>query len=435
MNNDLATNDLDAIETADAGPTAEAAHAPGVGAAAVVLKPRKSKPFFGRHPWVLDSAVDRIEADAADGDAVDGNGVDGSVVELLTDRGRFVARGVLNRRSRLRVRLYTWDAAEALDDAFWRQRIAAALRLRQTLGYDDPAGACRLVFSEADGLSGLIVDRYADQLVVQVNALAIDARLNVIVPALAELTGARGVTLRSEAGIPKLEGIEPRQGPAWGTTATEPVFIVEHGLRYGVDLATGQKTGFYLDQRENRRAAAAYFAGRRVLDMFCYSGGFSLAASRLGSAVEVLAIDSSQKALALAQANANLNEISNVRFHARDCFEALDELHIGRQRFGGIVLDPPKFTRSRQSVDDALRAYHRINRLAVELLEPEGILVTCSCSGSVSRDDFLFMLSGVSQKTGRAIQVLEQRGPSPDHPVSATCLEGEYLKCFICRVA
>jgi 23S rRNA (cytosine1962-C5)-methyltransferase len=398
--------------------------AAGIGRARVVLKPRKSKPFFGRHPWVLDSAIDRIEGSAEDGD----------VVELVNERGKFVARGLLNRRSRLRVRLYAWDSGVALDDAFWRRRLAAAVRLRQALGYDDPQGGARLVFSEADGLSGLIVDRYADHLAVQVNALAIDHRLETIVPALIDLTQARGVTLRSEAGIPKLEGMEPRQGAYWGTPPEGPVFIHEHGLRYGVDLATGQKTGFYLDQRENRKAAAGCFGGRRVLDLFCYSGGFSLAASRLGGAAEVLGVDSSEKAIALARANAALNGVANVHFQVRDCFEALDELHIARQRFGGIVLDPPKFTRSRQSVDDALRAYHRINRLAVELLEPEGILVTCSCSGSVSRDDFLFMLSGVSQQTGRDIQVLEQRGPAPDHPVSATCLEGEYLKCFVCRV-
>jgi 23S rRNA (cytosine1962-C5)-methyltransferase len=398
--------------------------APGFGTARVLLKPRKSRPFYGRHPWVLDSAIDRVEGQVSDGD----------LVELLSDKGKFIARGIINNRSRLRVRLYTWNPAETLDEAFWRRRLEQAIQLRRQLGYDDPGGAARMVYSEADGLSGLVVDRYGQHLVVQVNALAMAVRLECIVPLLVELLGAQSVTLRSEAGVAKVEGIEPQQGPFWGQPPDSPVFIQEHGLRYGIDLAKGQKTGFYLDQRENRRVAATYVRGRRVLDMFCYSGAFSLAASVLGHAREVLAIDSSHTAIALARANAELNSVANVRFHEQDCFEALDQLRLAGERFGAVILDPPKFTRSRQSVDEALRAYHRINRLAVDLLEDDGILITCSCSGSISREDFLLMLSGVAQKTGRELQVLEQRGPSPDHPVSTTCLENEYLKCFICRV-
>jgi 23S rRNA (cytosine1962-C5)-methyltransferase len=213
------------------------------------------------------------------------------------------------------------------------------------------------------------------------------------------------------------------------------VFIEEHGLRYGVDLLAGQKTGFYLDQRENRRAASAYLRGRQVLDLFCYSGGFSLTASRLGAAREVLGVDTSEKAVALARANAELNGVTNALFEQGDGFQVLDDFLAAGRRFDAIVLDPPKFTRTRQSVNDALRAYHRLNRVAADLLNPDGILVTCSCSGSVTREDFLQMLAVVAQKCGRDIQVLEQRGASPDHPVSATCPESEYLKCFICRVA
>ena len=223
-------------------------------------------------------------------------------------------------------------------------------------------------------------------------------------------------------------------GLAWGDDPGGPVFVTEHGLRYGVDLAVGQKTGFYLDQRENRRALAAYTAGARVLDLFCYSGGFSLNARRWGGATEVLAIDASPRALALARANAQLNGESGIRFVERDGFEALDELVIASDKFDVVVLDPPKFARNRAALDDALRAYHRLNRQAVNLLNPGGILLTCSCSGAVSREDFLYMLVGVAQQTGRDPQILEQRGAAPDHPVAATCLETEYLKCFICRV-
>lgn len=391
--------------------------------AQAILKPRKSRPFYNRHPWVLDSAVDRIE----------GNPSDGDVVDLLSEKGKFIARGAYNSHSRIRVRLYTWLETESLDRDFWMRRLQTALQLRSALGYDDPEGAARLVFSEGDGLSGLVVDRYADYLAVQVTALAIAKRLDVIVPLLVELARPRAVVLRTERGMTQAEGIDLRDGPYWGDPPAGPVFIRDAGLRYGVDLAEGHKTGFYLDQKENRRAAAGYLRGRRVLDMFCYSGGFSMAAAAQG-AREVLGFDSSPKAVALARANADLNELTNIRFDTGDAFEVLQSLVKSEQRFGGVVLDPPKFARSRNALSEAMRAYHWLNRLAVQTLEPGGFLVTCSCSGHVIREDFRDMLLGVAQQTGRDIQILEQRGASADHPVSATCLESEYLKCFMCRV-
>jgi 23S rRNA (cytosine1962-C5)-methyltransferase len=398
--------------------------APGMGVAEVRLKPRKVRPFFGRHPWVLDSAIARVDGQPADGD----------VVDLISDKGRFVARGLFNAKSRIRVRLYSWSAAEPLDDAFWRRRLEAAVALRRELSYTDPNGAARVVFSEADGLSGLIVDRYGEYLAVQTTALAMAQRLASLTPMLVELLHPRGIVLRNEKGLAQVEGIHIAEGLHWGQMPDGPVFIEEHGLRYGVDLREGQKTGFYLDQRENRRTAAEYCRGRRVLDLFCYSGGFGLTAIKLGGAREVFAVDGSQKALALARANAELNGVSNIHFQQGDGFETLDALRAAGERFGMIVLDPPKFARSRAALDDALMAYHRLNRSAAELLEPGGILVTCSCSGHVTREDFLHMLAGAAQRSGRDIQVLEQRGAAPDHPVSASCLESEYLKCFICRV-
>lgn len=395
-------------------------------AARALLKPRKARPFFGRHPWVLDTAIDRVEGTPADGD----------VVELLSDRGEWIARGLYNGQSRIRVRLYTWQAGEPLDDGFWRRRIETAIALRDRLFDGAGSRAARLVFSEGDGLSGLIVDGYGDYLVVQVGALGIGVRLKAIVEILAQLAKPRGILVRHDADVAKMEGLASLTDDelAWGEAPDGPVFIEEHGLRYGVDLSAGQKTGFFLDQRENRRAAAGYLRGRRVLDMFCYSGGFALSASRLGAAIDVLAIDSSPKAIALAKANAELNEIANVRFECADAFRSLESLAAEGRRFGGIVLDPPKFARRRQAVGEALRAYHKLNHLAVDLLEPEGILVTCSCSGYVTREDFLHTLAEVAARSGRDIQVLEQRGATADHPVSAACLESEYLKCFICRV-
>jgi len=387
-----------------------------------VLKPRKARPFYGRHPWVLDTAIARV----------DGAPTDGDVVDLLSEKGRFIARGIFNGRSRIRVRLYTWHAAEALDEAFWRRRLEEAIRLRAELGYDDPQGAARLVFSEGDGLSGLVVDRYADYLAVQITALAMAVRLPQMIAMLVELTRPRGIVLRTERGISRAEGLDLRDGPCWGQMPGEPLVISEHGVRFRVDLAEGQKTGFYLDQRENRRAAARYVRGRRVLDMFCYSGAFSLAAAT-GGAREVLGVDSSEKAVGLARANAELNNLTNVRFQSGDCFETMEALRAAGERFGTVILDPPKFARSRRAVDEALRAYHWLNRLGVALLEPGGILVTCSCSGHVTREDFFDMLFGVAQQSRRNVQVLEQRGAAPDHPVAVTCVESEYLKCFVCR--
>jgi 23S rRNA (cytosine1962-C5)-methyltransferase len=394
--------------------------------ARLVLKPRKARPFFGRHPWVLDSAIEQVEGGLADGD----------VAELFTDRGEWIARGIYNSQSRIRLRLYTWSADEPLDDRFWRRKIEAAIALRAELFPSTRHTAVRLVFSEGDGLSGLIVDRYGDYLVLQIAALAIARRIDLIAQILVDLLQPRCVLERYDRDVARLEGLTAAisDDVALGEPPAGPVFIEEHGIRYGVDLAAGQKTGFYLDQRENRRSAAGYLRGRQVLDLFCYSGSFALCAARLGGASEVLAIDSSPKAIALAKANAELNEINNVRFECGDAFRSLESLAASGKQFGGVVLDPPKFARRRQAVDEALRAYHKLNLMALDVLEPGGILVTCSCSGHVTREDFVHTLAEVAQRSGRDIQILEQRGAASDHPISATCLESEYLKCFICRV-
>ena len=400
--------------------------AAGLPAATVVLKPKRARPFFGRHPWVLDTAILRVDGTPADGD----------VVDLATHDGTFVARGLWNAASKLRVRLYAFDAATRLDEALWKSRIASAVSLRQSLGLADTNGAARLVNSEGDDLSGLIVDRYGAWLSVQVTALAMSQRLETICDALESLVAPKGILLRgAERGLSKLEGLHLPDRLVRGAAPNGPIFVTEHGLKFGVDLTEGQKTGFYLDQRDNRQAAARFARGRRVLDMFCYSGGFATACAVSGGARSVLAVDSSAKATALAKANADLNGAANVAVETADAFEKLAALKTAGDRFGMVILDPPKFARSRASLDDAMRAYHRINRLAVDLLESGGILVTNSCSGAVSREDFLVMLAGVAQRSGRTIQLLECRGAAPDHPVSAGCLEGEYLKCVIARVA
>jgi 23S rRNA (cytosine1962-C5)-methyltransferase len=389
----------------------------------IVLKPRSAGPLVRRHPWVLDSAIQRIEGTPADGD----------VVDLVSSRGEFVARGVFNSRSRIHVRLYTWEPDEKLDEAFWHRKLQAAWALRRRLGYDDPQQAARMVFSEGDGLSGLVVDRYGQFLVVQPTALAMAVRLAELLPMLVDLARPEGILLRTERDIVRAEGLEAPPGLRWGRLPEGPVLVRDHGIQYAVDLAGGQKTGLYLDQRENRPAAAAYFRGSRVLDVFCYTGGFALAAAA-GGAREVLGIDGSRRAVAEAQANAQRNALENVRFEAGEAFAALAGLGAAGQRFDGVVLDPPRFARSRAGVPEALRAYHRLNRLALGLIVPGGILVTCSCSGHVGRQDFFRMLQGVARQGRRDLQVLESRGAAPDHPVAIACPETEYLKCCICRV-
>jgi 23S rRNA (cytosine1962-C5)-methyltransferase len=407
----------------------------------VRLKPRKARPFFGRHPWVLDAAIAGVSESPADGD----------VVELVTERNEFIARGIWNSGSRIRVRLYTWREDEPLDEAYWRSRIAGAVALRRQLGYLAENSACRLVNNEADGLGGLIVDRYGPYLVVHVTALAIERRLDLLVPLLAEVCQAhgcevRGMLVRADEAMAKREGLvlaAAAEGAplhsnnvlrTWGELPQEAITIDEHGLRYGVDLLGGQKTGFFLDQRENRRTAASYMRDRSVLDVCCYTGGFSLAAAKLGGARDVLGIDTSSRAVALATANAERNGLTNVKFETGDAFKTVAALAAEGRKFGAVVLDPPKFAANRNALPEAFRAYERLNVGALNLLEPGGILVTCSCTGSVTREDFTHILAEVAAKARRPLQVLEGRGPAPDHPFSVSCLETEYLKCFVCRV-
>jgi 23S rRNA (cytosine1962-C5)-methyltransferase len=389
----------------------------------VVLLSKRARPFYGRHPWVFAGAVAAVEGDPADGDAVD----------LVTHAGAFVARGLFNGRGKIRVRLYSWDPAVDLDRAFFRDRLAAAVRLRDALGLNGPGRACRLVFSEGDGLSGLTVDRYDRWLAVQFTAFGLARRRVEFAESLAELIQPEGIYLRTERGIGKLEGLELKDGPLWGRPPDGPIEIDEDGLRFRIDLAEGQKTGFYLDQRDNRREVARLAVGRRVLDAFCYSGGFGLHAARAG-ARDVLGLDQSAPALVLARENAARNGLTNVAYERGDVFDRMETLAAAGERFGLLVLDPPKFARDRRGVEDALKGHCRLQKLAVRLLEPDGFLVVCCCSGLIAADMLEELLAQVAADEKRDIQILQRRGPSPDHPVSASCLESHYLKCIIARV-
>lgn len=388
------------------------------------MKPRHDAPFRHRHPWVFSGSVARVEGSPGDGDEVDLRDADGA----------FVARGLYNGRSQIRVRLYSWDEAEALDAAFFRGRIERAIAFRRNvLGWLTPGTACRLVFSEADGLSGLVVDRYDDWLVVQLTSLALARRAELLLDILGELTAARGVYLRTEKGIGRQEGLELSDGLVRGAEPPDRIEIREHGLDFLVDVRVGHKTGWYLDQRQNRLAAARLAAGRRCLDVCCYTGGFAVGLAA-GGAHEVLGIDASAPALAAAAENASRNGQDRVGWRAGDAFAVLPEMAEAGERFDLIVLDPPRFAQSRKGLAQALRGYAFLNEAAVRLLSPDGILVTCSCSGRVSRDEFVRMLASVATTAGRDLQVFAQAGAGPDHPISAACPESDYLKCLFCRV-
>jgi len=390
----------------------------------VILLPRRARPFYGRHPWVYAGAIDRLEGEPADGDEVD----------VCSHAGNFIAHGLYNSRSNIRVRLYTWSPDTPLDGDFFRQRIHAAVRLREeTLGLTGPGRACRLLFSEGDRLPGCTVDQYDRWLIVQFSSLALAQRRELLAELLAERLGPQGIYLRTERGIGQLEGLELQDGPLWGSMPEGPVTIEEAGLRFLVNVTQGQKTGFYLDQRDNRQAVARLATGRRMLDAFCYTGAFGLLAARAGAG-SVLAVDLSEPALALARENARLNGLDTLTFVRAEVFDRLQALKEAGEKFGLIVLDPPKFARARDAVEEALRAYRRLQTLALHLLQPDGILVTCCCAGLITLSMLEELLAQLAAEERRGIQILERRGQAPDHPVLATCPESSYLKCLISRV-
>lgn len=372
--------------------------------------------------------------------SVSGSPEDGEEVRLIAADGSFVCRGLWNARSQIVVRGYRWED-EPLDADFWRGRLHQALELRRTLaaaGRTPPPevgpGAVRLVFSEGDGLSGLTVDRYGEWLTVQFTSLALAARRELLLDLLEEALHPRGIVLRTEKGIGEEEGLELRDGLVRGEPPPERLLVEEDGLTLAVDAGTGQKTGFYLDQRDTRRGVAPFGEGRRVADVCCYTGGFSLALAR-GGARSVVGVDVSAPALELAQVNAETNGLSDrVGFVRSDAVRWMDEEAAAGRSYELVVVDPPRFARSRKGIPSALKGYARLNEAAVNVLAPGGILLTCSCSGRVTREDFQGVLAGVAARTGRSIQLLEVGGQAADHPVSASCPESSYLKAVLARV-
>ena len=411
--------------------TVAEASLPGNDFVEVVVRNRRAQPFFGRHPWVFVGAVDRVNGMKSE------DVPPGTIVKLVNSEGRFIAWGLYNPISRIVARLYSWQQERPLDAAFWQATIQQAVDSRRAMfDLSAPDTGCRLIFSEADGLSGLTVDFYGGYLLVQFTSLALFRHSDAILTALKTEVNPKGIWLRTEKGVREAEGLDVVDGLMSGQEPPRPLFIDEFSVSYGVDVQQGQKTGCYLDQRDNRLAASRYLKGAKVLDAFCFSGGFGITALKLGGAASVLGIDSSESALVLANANAELNGVADrCQWQRDDVRPALEALAGQGALFDAVILDPPKMARTRGGMDRAINGYVRLNLLGLQVLKPGGILITCSCSGLVSRDEFQEMLAEVARQTGRDIQVLENRSQPADHPVRVTCPETEYLKVLICRVS
>jgi len=390
----------------------------------VQLKPGREKALLRRHPWVFSGAVVGVSGSPGDGDTV----------EIQSSDGDFLAWGAYSSRSQIRSRVWSWDSAERIDERFFRNRLSTAIAARQTLLSSDQTNAVRLVHAESDGLPGLIVDRYGEILVTQILSCGAEHWRDVIVELLLELSGAKSVYERSDVDVRSLEGLVERKGLMAGEAVAAVVRIHERGLSYWVDLHSGHKTGFYLDQRANRGRLRDYAQGREVLDCFSYSGGFAVAALA-GGAISVLAIDSSARALELARENVLLNELPahKAELLEGDVFQQLREFRDRARSFDLIVLDPPKFAPTAAQAQRAARGYKDINLLAFKLLRPGGILFTFSCSGGVDMDLFQKIVAGAALDAGVDAQILEHLHQDLDHPVALNFPEGEYLKGLVIR--
>ncbi|RLC97546.1 MAG: 23S rRNA (cytosine(1962)-C(5))-methyltransferase RlmI [Chloroflexi bacterium] len=391
----------------------------------IILKRNRARPVVQHHPWLFSGAIARIEGDAVDGDIVD-----------VLDAGRnWLARGYLNRHSQITVRLLTWQQDEQVDRAFWRRRLERAVAARRSLANDPSTTAYRLVHAESNYLPGLIVDQYGGWLVVQFLTLGVERRKEELISLLVELLdGVSGVYERSDVDVRAKEGLGKRAGLLWGAEPPELVEALENGHSFLVDVRKGHKTGFYLDQRENRARLAHFCAGAEMLDAFAYSGGFSVYAAA-GGALRVTLVDSSAPALELARRNFALNSFEgcDAEYVEDDVFSVLRGYRAQGRRFDVIALDPPKLAHSRREVKRAARAYKDANLLAFQLLQPGGVLFTFSCSGAITSDLFQKIIFGAALDAGREAQIVGHLAQGADHPVALTFPEGAYLKGMIVR--
>jgi 23S rRNA (cytosine1962-C5)-methyltransferase len=394
--------------------------------ATAVIKPQRDKSLRNRHPWVFAGSVARTIGTAGPGDTVEVVGADGT----------WLGRGAMSPASQIRVRIWTFAPEEPVDAAYFQRRLARALEVRRPLRDDAAQDAWRVVHAESDGLPGVIVDRYADFLVCQFLTAGAERWKTTIVEALAGLLPCAGIYERSDTGVREKEGLPRTAGCLGGQAPPELVEIREGSLRYLVDVRNGHKTGFYLDQRDNRRRLAAYAPGAEVLNCFAYTGGFGVSAALAGAA-RVTNLEISVPSLELARRNFQLNGLDGptVAYEAADVFKQLRAYRDADRAFDTIVLDPPKFVESRAQLNRACRGYKDINLLALKLLKPGGTLLTFSCSGLMEPALFQKIVADAAVDANRHVQILQRLDQAGDHPVSLAFPEGHYLKGLVCRAA
>jgi 23S rRNA (cytosine1962-C5)-methyltransferase len=390
---------------------------------AVILKPEREKSVLRRHPWIFSGAVARVEGGPESGETVQVRAADGTPLAV----------GAFSPQSQIVVRLWDFDAATPIAPDFFRARLQRALVMRRALGIE---GAARLVSAESDGLPGVVVDRYGEFLVCQFLSAGAERWKGEIVALLGELAPGQGIYERSDVDVREKEGLRPVTGVLAGVAPEALLEIAEGRCRFWVDVQRGHKTGFYLDQRENRAMVGRLAQGREVLNCFAYTGGFGVSAI-WGGAARVTNVEASAAALSLAQRNAELNglDLSLIENAEGDVFQVLRRYRDARRQFDLIVLDPPKFAESHSQIEGATRGYKDINLLALKLLRPGGLLATFSCSGLITPDLFQKIVAGAALDAGRDTQIVQRLSQSPDHPVALNFPEGEYLKGLICRVA
>lgn len=391
----------------------------------IILKKAKEKAVLQRHPWVFSGALAQVKGKPQNGD----------VVKVLDADADFLAYGYYNDQSRVAVRLLDWDENATIDEQWWKAKIEAAIKAREHLQNNDTT-TCRLIFSEADYLPGLIVDRFGDYLALQILTSGIEKVKETIVNALSTLLNVKGIIDKSDASARAHDGLQTQHGTLlWGQLPPEFVEVKENGVKYLINILEGQKSGFYCDQRDNRRIVASYAAGKNVLDCFSYSGGFTLNAL-LNEAAAVTSVDSSGLAVETLKKNIQLNQFDESKAIAvqSDVNKYLRVLKEEGQIFDIVVLDPPKYAPSRSSLDRAARAYKDLNRLGMQVLKKGGLLATFSCSGAMDIETFKQVIAWAALDAGKEVQIIHQFCQPEDHPVRISFSEGEYLKGLFCRV-
>ena len=392
----------------------------------VILKKGKEKAVLQRHPWVFSGAIEQVKGKPANGD----------IGRLLNAKGGFMAYGFYNDQSRVALRLLEWDENIAVDDEWFRRKVALAVAGRSDILADGSTNTCRLIFSESDYLPGLIVDKYAGHLAVQVLTSGMENVMPVIIDELQRLLNPESIFDKSDASSREHEGLQTSNVSLTLNSPPENVVVKENNIIYNINIAEGQKSGFYCDQRDNRKLLANYAKGKKVLDCFSYTGGFTLNSLQNGAA-SVTSVDSSALAIETLRENIKLNNFDADK-HISIQSDLNKQLRVFREqdeKFDIIILDPPKYAPSRSALDRASRAYKDLNRLAMLLLNNGGLLATFSCSGAMNMETFKQVLAWAALDAGKQVQFINQFCQPEDHPVRASFPEGEYLKGLLCRVS